>query len=149
MEDKQPDPAVVIERQLGLFILNICFNKASVTFCYLEFDSCNQNWSVFCREAAKSDMTNVGQTVQVCSQSGRRDWSSLESIMIKSYWPWASIKIFFFFFGMAWQLIDNEAKSFGTRLHFKSDGRSKFCLEVQLLHTAGEMMSYVWWIASD
>lgn len=97
IEDKQPNSALVIKLHVGLFIVNICFIKPAVTFvCYLRFDSCNQNWSVYCREAAKSDMTNAGQTVQVFSQSGRRDWSSLESIMIKPYWHWASIKTFFF-----------------------------------------------------
>lgn len=80
----------------GLFTVNICLIKPSVSFvCYFEFDICNQNWSVCYREAAKSDMTNAGQAVQVLSQSGRRDWSSLESIMIKLYWHRASIKISF------------------------------------------------------
>lgn len=80
----------------GLFTVNICLIKPSVSFvCYFGFDICNQNWSVCYREAAKSDMTNAGQTVQVLSQSGRHDWSSLESIMIKLYWRRASIKISF------------------------------------------------------
>lgn len=134
MEDKQPNPALVIERQLGLFILNTCFNKTSVTFCYLEFDSCNQNWSVFCGEAAKSDMTNVGQTVQVCSQSGRRDWSPLESIMIKPYWPRTSIKIFIFLDGVAADGRQGEKFQHATT-DYKSR-RARWCVNVKMVPMA-------------
>lgn len=60
-------------------------------------------------------MTNVRQTVQVCFQSGRRDWFSLKSIMFSPYWQWASIKIYYyFFFWMAWR----EEKTFSRVLLF-------------------------------
>lgn len=98
MDDKQPNSApLLLSLMFGPFILNICRIKPADTFVILECDSRNQNWSVYCGEAAKSDMTNVGQTVQVCSQSGPCDWSSLKSITVKSYRQWASIKNFFFF----------------------------------------------------
>lgn len=123
-EDKQPNSTLVMRLHVALFLVNICFIKSSVTFvCYFGFDSCNQNWFGQCWEAAKSDMTNVGQTVQVFSQSGRCDSSFHESIMIKSYWRWASIKIFFFPYGTGKktkQLIDYRAKSFSQIMHLNS-----------------------------
>lgn len=125
-EDKQSNSALVIRLHVGLFIVNTCFIKPALTFvCYFGFDSCNQNWSVYCREAAKSDMTNVGQTVQVFSQSGRHDWSSLESIMIKAYWHWAPITFFFLFFSLWPEREKKKDSSWSTTLRKVSEREKK------------------------
>lgn len=39
----------------------------------------------------------MGQTMQLFSQSGRRDWSAVESIMIRPYWLRGLSHSFFFF----------------------------------------------------
>lgn len=120
MEDKQPHPAVVIERQLGLFILNICFNKAAVAFCYSELtaviriDLCsagrqpNQTWQMWARQCRC-----VLNQAHVIDPPWNPSWSGLID---------RGLLLRLFLFWMARRLMDDEAKSSGTRLRFKSCG---------------------------